>query len=800
MKKIILAIISVFFAISANATEPKDLIIYINPGHGGHDSDDRNVTIAPYAPGDPEGFWESNSNLDKGLMLRDLLEAKGCKVVMSRVTNTTEDDLGLTTIGELANKSNADMFFSIHSNATGTSSRVNYTLMLYRGYTGQPIIPESEVIAKIMGSHMITNQSTVWTVKNEYIYGDWSFFSQWGTSGLGVLRALTIPGMLSEGSFHDYIPETYRLMNMDFKWLEAWHFLKGINEYFNLEGQTTGHVVGCIYDSRVTRNEDYIMYEKDKQVPLNEAKVQLLDANGNVKEEYTTDNLQNGFYAFKNLEPGDYKIKVIKDTHYPQEVPVTIMADDVTYANIPMNKVRNTPPEVLTYSPEWTEGNDPLPCNSKIVFNFNWDMDTESVEKAFSIEPQVKGTLSWEDASYRMIFTPDEPYATNTTYTVTLDKSAMHGGGTTMVNPFTFVFRTDDRNYMDILHTSPGYNDKVHYKSAIVQIQTDNTINATPIYDQVIVKDSQNNVIGYNKRGASFNKSADGYGWVKLPLLSALTVGEQYTLSLSGKLADKKGITIHGDKDITFTAIDAGEAKDNLDVIAPFDDATLFEVNTGESVGYSGASVAKDTSSKLFDAACNTFKLTFTGDSDGAVLYSLKTPGQVTVTSENDMGIHVNGDMSCNDLYAVFTSGTDTKEIKLCSLTFVGWQYVATGLKEFEAGKDYVFAGIKIAQTNALMGKTCNIKLDNLLKLTGGSGVDEIEIQSLTVYPNPASEYLIVNADTVIEGLELISTSGVKVAEITGNIINVSEIASGNYILKIKVAGRTTQRMVIIAH
>lgn len=800
MKKIILVIISVFFALSASSTEPKDLIIYINPGHGGHDSDDRNVVIAPYKAGDPDGFWESNSNLDKGLMLRDLLEAKGCKVVMSRVTNTTADDLGLTTIGELANKSNADMFFSIHSNATGTSSRINYTLMLFRGYTDQPVIAESKVMATVLGKHMITNEATVWTVKNPYIYGDWSFYTGWGTQGLGVLRALTIPGMLSEGSFHDYIPETYRLMNMDFKWLEAWHFLKGINEYFGLEGQPTGHVVGCIYDSRIERNENYIMHEKDKQAPLNDTKVQLLDLNGNLKEEYITDNLQNGFYAFKNLKPGDYKIKVIKDTHYTQELEVSITADEVTYANIPMNKVRNTPPEVISYSPVWKDGDNPFLCNTEIRLNFNWDMDIESTEKAFSIQPPIKGTFTWEDAGYRMIFTPAEPYATNTLYTVTLDKSAMHGGGTAMVQPFSFAFMTDNRNYMTITAQSPDSGDKIHYKGAAVYIQTDSTINVNYIEDKMIVRDSQNNIIKYYTRGTEYNKSGDGYGWAKLPFLKALTVGEQYTLTVSRQLSDKKGITINGDKEITFTAIDAGTVKDNLGVIASFDDATLFKVNTEGSVGYSGASVVKDTSSKLFDAACNTFKHKFTDANDGVVLYSLKEPGMIQVTTQNGIGLHVNGDMCGNDLYAVFASGTDTKEIKICTLDFMGWKYITAELKELDEGKDYIFAGIKVKQTNALMGKKCSIKLDNLLKLAEGGGVNEIEIESLSVYPNPASEYIIVNADTLIEGLQLVSTSGITVAETSGNVINVSRVTSGNYILKIKIAGRYAHRMVIIAH
>ena len=73
MKKILAVSILALMAITASAIKPQDIKIYINPGPGGHDSDDRNVVIAPYTQGDPEGFWESNSNLDKGLYLRDML-------------------------------------------------------------------------------------------------------------------------------------------------------------------------------------------------------------------------------------------------------------------------------------------------------------------------------------------------------------------------------------------------------------------------------------------------------------------------------------------------------------------------------------------------------------------------------------------------------------------------------------------------------------------------------------------------------------------------------------------------------
>ena len=61
MKKLAMTILAVAATLTASATDLKDLKIYINPGHGGHDSDDRNVAVPPFSSGDPEGYWESNS-------------------------------------------------------------------------------------------------------------------------------------------------------------------------------------------------------------------------------------------------------------------------------------------------------------------------------------------------------------------------------------------------------------------------------------------------------------------------------------------------------------------------------------------------------------------------------------------------------------------------------------------------------------------------------------------------------------------------------------------------------------------
>ena len=77
MKKTILISVMLLFVAAlgfnlANASTDQPHV-YINPGHGGHSSDDRNVPIYPYAQGDTMGFWESNSNMYKCFALREIL-------------------------------------------------------------------------------------------------------------------------------------------------------------------------------------------------------------------------------------------------------------------------------------------------------------------------------------------------------------------------------------------------------------------------------------------------------------------------------------------------------------------------------------------------------------------------------------------------------------------------------------------------------------------------------------------------------------------------------------------------------
>ena len=805
------------FAVTLFAVTPSSLKVYINPGHGGYDSDDRVITVYPFQNGDTMTFAESKSNLFKGLALRQILwdSWPGITVNMSRVMNRTEDDLPLESIGRAATQWGADIFFSIHSNATGTTSRVNFPLMLYRGWDegkgashGEPdeAVPGSMQIGKILAPILMTNQSTVWT--NTYqVRGDWSFYTAWSyKAGLGVLRRLGIPGMLSEGSFHDYIPELYRLLNREFCWQEGWHFSKAVEQYFEFadsDKPTIGHVSGLLIDERVPRDlrEGFKAFQNDLLDPIKGCTVELLSADkSQVIQTYQTDELFNGFYFFKNVAPGNYVVRATIPSHFDSEKAIEVKANEITYCTMKMKKQRLTPPEVLTYSPVWNDGDAPVLCNTPLVFNFNWDMDQESTERAFSIEPAVEGEFTWEDFNYRMVFRPKDRYDVSTNYHVTISTEAEHAGGMKMEAPFSFNFFTNDRNFMEIIGQSIKDGGTIHYKDAAIEFRFDKLPNVTPILKQVSVVDSKGNPVQLNNRGLKYSKTGDPYGYFRIPFVKDLTVGEEYTLTLSPEIADKDGITLQNGLSLKFTAVDAGSEKPELQ-IETMDDPSVYVMDEESSANVASNKVSRNTAKKLFGDACGLFTYTFTGDEGGEILWARSTPTEIGATHKNSLGVHVNGDLSNNELYLQMASDNDTKYAKVCNLDFLGWKYVEVPLDVLEGENNYKVKGVKVIQTPSIMGKAGEIMIDNI-NLIGDDAVEMIsaDVADFSIYPNPASDYLIANAVVWVESVELVSLNGSTIARAQGNILNVSEVPEGVYLARINVSGKTVTRKVVIKH
>ena len=796
MKKLLLqssmmALLAIFAVNIANAQQPH---VYINPGHGGYDSDDRNMVIYPFSQGDSAGSWESKSNLRKGLALQEILKKKGYKTSISRVTNTTADDLALSTIVALCNQSGADVFYSIHSNATGTSAVNNFPMVFYRGYTGSPQIANADVLAADLEPYLYASQTTVWT-HNYQIWGDWSFRPEWGTQGYGVLRGNRAVANLSEGSFHDYIPEAYRLLGLQYCWMEGWNISLGADKYFDRLGNfSQGAITGNVRDDRIKRLQEnpqpFIVYGDDNLMPIHSATVRLLDDNGTEVQHTQTDTLRNGIYTFKYVNPGIYTVEVTEPSHFTQTATVTVNANSSTYQNFFLKRVRDTPPVVVDYSPVWHESDPAVKCSTPIVLTFNWDMDSVTTCGAFTLDPPVEGDFRWEDSYYRLIFTPKDAFDVNTLYTLTLKKTAEHGGGTPMDEDFTMQFYTQPRNHLTELAVFPYEGAPVHYKTPTVELRVDSLLDSYNLFQKLRVLDSEGNELAWNKRSIKYNKCGDDYGYVRIPLTKDIEVGKDYHLILDVDIADTAGIHLPAARDIVFHGVDAGAEKPDMEVLDDFENVAGYNCSNNTITA---------SSDRLFGSKSMQVAYNLEYCMDG-YWTRISAPGYLESLThqfaEGDtLGIHVWGDMSYNDLWAVLWADDEACEkwISLGKINFHGWRYISVPVKNLPEG-DFRFAAFEIRSEGSPMCKSGTIRFDNLLRKRGTDGIDEVKLANMQV--NVAGDYIVVTADTWVQGVELIDVNGRTIKAAGNNCLNISQVEPGVYLVRVHINGRTATQKV----
>lgn len=373
MKK--LSLIFSLLLIVVLATSATNKRIYINPGHGSWDSNCRPMPTIPYpnlpSTGMPDtlGFYESNTNLWKGLYLRDKLqEVGGFDVVMSRVDNG--ENKALSEICAEVDANNIDYFVSIHSNGDGTDgTTTNYLLLLYRGTDSEEKVTGSKARAQAAWEPLKESSRADFEPHTHYnvnvnIRGDLSFYSSTSTDGyLGALKH-SAPGFLSEGYFHTYQPSRHRALNPDWCCQEGLRYFRGIVDYFGTTKDSKGYIMGAVRTKEMSLDHDLYTYNSksnDQYAPINGAKVVLRNASGEFvktdcyryvnrqlknQDYYTTDNHYNGIFVFENLEPGDYTISVHAKGYKDYVEKVTVTANATTYPQIFLESGIGTEPNI----------------------------------------------------------------------------------------------------------------------------------------------------------------------------------------------------------------------------------------------------------------------------------------------------------------------------------------------------------------------------------------------------------------------------------------------------------------------
>jgi N-acetylmuramoyl-L-alanine amidase/uncharacterized protein YraI len=119
--------------------------IVLDPGHGCASS---TGSFDVGAVG-PSGTKESSVNLSIALKVKALLEADGARVVMTRLDDTSINNPDLTRRAQIANGSGADLFLSIHQNATDAGPSIGGTEVSYWS-------SQSKIFAALVQKHLVS--------------------------------------------------------------------------------------------------------------------------------------------------------------------------------------------------------------------------------------------------------------------------------------------------------------------------------------------------------------------------------------------------------------------------------------------------------------------------------------------------------------------------------------------------------------------------------------------------------------------------------------------------------------------
>ena len=203
------------------ATNNYQKVIFLDPGHGGKDPG------AQYL-----GLKEKNLNLQVSQQLKTKLESLGYKVIMSRSTDVFVDFV--TERSKMSNETNADMFISIHFNATGhglDSGEDGIQTYMYQPTGNIPSVinkkwhdnPTRLKYSYKLGSYI--HQSVLATTQAK----DAGLLAK----SFAVLRETNKPAVLLELGYMDDSKESQKIRTKEYQQKLVDGIAQGIQQYYN---------------------------------------------------------------------------------------------------------------------------------------------------------------------------------------------------------------------------------------------------------------------------------------------------------------------------------------------------------------------------------------------------------------------------------------------------------------------------------------------------------------------------------------------------------------------------------------
>jgi N-acetylmuramoyl-L-alanine amidase len=250
--------------------------ICIDPGHGGTAETDT------YRVG-PTGEREEWIDLRVALKLRDILQKRGARVLMTRTEDVAVE---LKDRALLAVENNADVFLSIHHNATA-DPEANFPVIYFHGNASENRagVALARTLATHLADALFDRQTEVALVSDHAIFP---------TAGAAVLRhSYGIPGVIAEASFFTNPDEEQRLRGDEYDRREAEAYAAALAEFFS-------HPIPEILDkgSLVTIEPFEVLEEDDRTREVARLWMENWRAGQDAQEKSTPEALEEALQLF----------------------------------------------------------------------------------------------------------------------------------------------------------------------------------------------------------------------------------------------------------------------------------------------------------------------------------------------------------------------------------------------------------------------------------------------------------------------------------------------------------------------
>ena len=225
--------------------------------------------------------------------------------------------------------------------------------------------------------------------------------------------------------------------------------------------------------------------------------------------------------------------------------------------------------------------------SKKISIEFTHPMNKTSVESAFTITPNVFGTVSWSSEGNVFYFQPSPAFAKQTNYSLKISKAAMSNWDVSLENDIELNFVTKTRDNLSLVANYPLDGDINIPTNVTVGLKFDGSLKSSSLGGNVLFLDEEGNGVPI-----SVNTSEYSGGIIRFTPQAPLNENSKYEIHLKEGISEVNDYTFGINKVISFstkapTSVDDFNNPKTYNLISaypnPFNPTTTLEYQLKES-------------------------------------------------------------------------------------------------------------------------------------------------------------------------------------------------------------------------